>query len=412
VKDNEHIDIRKILHAYNLSPSPDIAASIILLSEAQSKGLTFHIEEPPDMISKISGYDALFITGLSKDYVDKREFSIFISLRELLQNALDEEELVRGQPHVQFEQDKYGTWIIDRGRGLKLESLRMGESNKECWMRGYYGEGLKLAASYLTLNHFPVYIFTRDMVFKFLVLPRDAQNPGIFILLGRAKEEVPGTRILLYGYKPDPEFMKKLVRFWNSKLTEKLVAEEKFSSRDCPKEMPSAIFDFPNELYIRNMYAGEMSQVAKRKSLLSYDLWWVRLDVSRKLMTQTTPLLFLEIAAVLGLSRTAREKFTEKLIETGMLKTKKTGEGIVIEFNPIFSIVEGHLFVYAFPEGMFDAFTEGLNLKDKKDFIRRVSSPEETEVALSRGLIPMIVPHEISDRFSSISPLQKDNPNS
>lgn len=279
-------------------------------------------------------------------------------------------------------------------------------------MRGYYGEGLKLAASYLTLNHFPVYIFTRDMVFKFLVLPRDAQNPGIFVLFGKSREEVKGTKILLYGYKPDPEFMKKLVRFWNSELTGKLVVEKKFSSRDCPKEMPSAIFDFPNVLYIRNMYAGEMSQIAKRKSLLSYDLWWVRLDLSRKLMTQMTPHLFLEIAKVLGLSRDARLKFTEKLTETGMLKKRKIGEGLAIEFNPIFSIVEGHLFVYAFPEGMLDAFTEILNLKDKKGLIRRVSTPEEVEVAISRGLIPMVVPNEISDRFSSIPPLQKDNPHS
>jgi hypothetical protein len=408
MKDDQHMDIGKILHTYNLSP--DIGASIILLDEAERRGLTLDIEEPPDMAHKISGYDALFVTGLSKDYVDKREFNLFISLRELLQNALDEEELVRGQPHVQFEQNSYGTWIIDRGRGLKLEALRMGESNKECWMRGYYGEGLKLAASYLTLNHFPVYIFTRDMVFKFLVLPGDTANPGIFILLGRSREEVAGTRILLYGYKPDPGFMEKIVRFWNSELTGRLVVEEKFSSKDCQKEMPSAIFDFPNVLYIRNMYAGEMSQVAKRKSLLSYDLWWVRLDVSRKLMTQTTPQLFLEIATVLGLSRDAREKFTEKLIETGMLKTKKIGEGLAIEFNPIFSIVEGHLFVYAFPEGMLDAFAEILHLKEKKDLIRRVSTPEEVEIAISRGLIPMVVPHEISERFSSISPLQKDNP--
>lgn len=195
-------------------------------------------------------------------------------------------------------------------------------------MRGYYGEGLKLAASYLTLNHFPVYIFTRDMVFKFLVLPRDAQNPGIFVLFGKSREEVKGTKILLYGYKPDPEFMKKLVRFWNSELTGKLVVEKKFSSRDCPKEMPSAIFDFPNVLYIRNMYAGEMSQIAKRKSLLSYDLWWVRLDLSRKLMTQMTPHLFLEIAKVLGLSRDARLKFTEKLTETGMLKKGKSAKDL------------------------------------------------------------------------------------
>jgi hypothetical protein len=409
MKNDQQMGIKEILRAYNLSPS--ISASIIPLKEAESRGITLNLEEPPNIVSKIASYDALFSTGLSKDYVEKREFNLFISIRELIQNALDEEELVSGQPQVQFEQDIYGTWIMDRGRGLKLEALRMGESNKECWMRGYYGEGLKLAASYMTLNHFPVYIFTRDKIFKFLVLPGDTQNPGIFILLGRSKEEVEGTKILLYEYKPDPEFIEKMVRFWNSELENKLVAEVEFSSKDCPKEMPSAIFDFPNLIYIRNMYVGEMSQALKRKSLLSYDLWWVRLDVSRKLMTQTTPQLFFEIAKLLELSRNAQRKFAEKLAESGMLKTKKIGEGLAIEFNPLFSIVEGHLFVYSFPEGMLDAFIEILHLEDKKDLIRRVTTPDEVEFAISRGLIPMVIPHEISDRFSSISPLQRDNPN-
>jgi len=408
MKKNSQMGIKEILRAYDLSPS--ISASIIPLIEAENRGIILDLEEPHDIASKIIRYDALFSTGLSKDYVEKREFNLFISIRELIQNALDEEELVSGRPNVQFEQNIQGTWIMDRGRGIKVEALRMGESNKDCWMRGYFGEGLKLAASYLTLNHIPVYIFTRDVIFKFLVLPGDTQNPGIFILLGRSKEGVEGTKILLYGYKPDPEFTEKIVRFWNSELENKLVAEVKFSSKDCPKEMPSAIFDFPNLLYIRNMYVGEMSQVAKRKSLLSYDLWWIRLDVSRKLMTQTTPQLFFEIAKLLELSEMARRKFVETLIEAGMLKTKQIDRGLAIEFTPTFAIVEGHLFVYTFPKGMLDAFVEVLGIKDKKELIRRVSTHEEVESAISKGLIPMLIPGEILDRFSSIRLLQKDNP--
>jgi hypothetical protein len=408
MKKKSQMGIKEILRAYDLSPI--ISASIIPLIEAENRGIILDLEEPRDIASKIIRYDALFSTGLSKDYIDKREFDLFISLRELIQNALDEEELLTGQPHVEFEQDIDGVWIIDSGRGLKIEALRMGESNKDCWMRGYYGEGLKLAASYMTLNHFPVYIFTRDRIFKFLVHPGDTQNPGIFILLGRSKEEVKGTKILIYGYKPDPAFIQKIVRFWNGELGKKLIAEVKFSSNDCPKEMPSAIFDFPNLLYIRNMYVGEMSQVAKRKSLLSYDLWWVWLDVSRKLMTQTTPQLFFEIAKLLELSEMARRKFVEKLIEAGMLKTKQIDRGFAIEFTPTFAMVEGHLFVYTFPKGMLDAFIEVLGIKDKKELIRRVSTHEEVESAVSEGLIPMLIPGEILDRFSSIRLLQEDNP--
>ena len=130
---------------------------------------------------------------------------------------------------------------------------------------------------------------------------------------------------------------------------------------------------------------------------------------------------------------------------SGMLKIKKIGEGLAIEFNPLFSIVEGHLFVYAFPEGMLDAFIEVMHMtipfyviniflfllgfyliisslihiknynrdiiEDKKDLIRRVTTPDEVDFAISRGLIPIVIPHEISDHFSSILPLQSDNPN-
>jgi len=398
------MEMRDLCRTYTISPA--LSASIIPLKEAESRGLFFDLEEPLGLASRIAGYDALFSTGLSKDYVDKREFSLFIAIRELLQNALDEEELVRGRADVRIEQDTQGTWIVDRGRGITVEALRMGGSDKECWMRGYYGEGLKLAAAYLTLNRVPVYLFAGQMVFRFIALPRDEQNPGIFILLGRSKETIKGTKILLFGYKANQDFMERIVRFWNKDLEATLIAEERFPSEDCPREMPSAIFDFPNQLYIRNMYAGEMSEVSRRKSLLSYDLWWFRFDVSRKLMTQKMPQLFLEIAKVLERSATARKKFAEKLVEAGMLKTKPVGRGLAIDFNPTFTIVEGHLFVYAFPKGMLEEFVKVLGLEAKRDLIRRVSTNEEAESAVSKGLIPILFPYELSEQFSSIPPLQ------
>jgi hypothetical protein len=398
------MEMRDLCRTYTISPA--LSASIIPLQEAESRGLVLDLEEPPGLASRIAGYDALFSTGLSKDYVDKREFSLFIAIRELLQNALDEEELVRGRADVRIEQDAQGTWIVDRGRGITVEALRMGGSDKECWMRGYYGEGLKLAAAYLTLNRVPVYLFAGQMVFRFIALPRDEQNPGIFILLGRSKETIKGTKILLFGYKANQDFMERIVRFWNKDLEATLIAEERFPSEDCPREMPSAIFDFPNQLYIRNMYAGEMSEVSRRKSLLSYDLWWFRFDVSRKLMTQKMPQLFLEIAKVLERSATARKKFAEKLVEAGMLKTKPVGRGLAIDFNPTFTIVEGHLFVYAFPKGMLEEFVKVLGLEAKRDLIRRVSTNEEAESAVSKGLIPILFPYELSEQFSSIPPLQ------
>jgi len=78
-------NFRKLLKTYRI-PS-GISASIIPLREAESRGIILDIEEHPELASKIAGYDALFSTGLSKDYVEKREFNLFISIRELIQNA-------------------------------------------------------------------------------------------------------------------------------------------------------------------------------------------------------------------------------------------------------------------------------------------------------------------------------------
>jgi hypothetical protein len=200
--------------------------------------------------------------------------------------------------------------------------------------------------------------------------------------------------------------MGKIVRFWNKDLEAKLIAEERFPSEDCPREMPSAIFDFPNQLYIRNMYAGEMSEVSRRKSFFSYDLWWFRFDVSRNLMTQKMPQLFLEIAKVIERSAAARKKLAEKLLESGMLRTKPVGAGLAIEFNPTFTIVEGHLFVYAFPKGMLEEFARVLGLEAKRDLIRRVSTNEEAESAVSKGFVPLLLPYELAEQFGSIPPLQ------
>ncbi len=88
---DSRMKIRKLLHTYDISHS--MSALIMPLREAERRGISLQLQEAPGLASKITGYDALFSTGLSKDYVDKREFNLFVSIRELLQNALDEEEV-------------------------------------------------------------------------------------------------------------------------------------------------------------------------------------------------------------------------------------------------------------------------------------------------------------------------------
>ena len=161
-------------------------------------------------------------------------------------------------------------------------------------MRGYYGEGLKLASAHFALSGVPVYIFTKRHVFKFLAIPKGSDNPRIFVLMGKANREVEGTEILLHSFRIDDDVLNRMVSFYNRDLKGKRVAEIYSISEECAYERPPAIYDHPNLLYIRNMFVGNCSDVARRRSLLSYDLWWFRLDVSRTLMTYSVPKLFEE----------------------------------------------------------------------------------------------------------------------
>lgn len=388
------MELAQILKTYNIPI--ELSSMIIPLEKAVKESLISDEEtkETQELSSIIKCYDALFPIGLTKDYIERRDFNHTISLKELLQNALDEQELISGKPEIKIDKDELGIWIKDSGRGINIKALRMGGSDKECWMRGYYGEGLKLASSFFVLKNIPIYYFTKNIVYKFISLPSNSDNPGIFVLMGGTNLDISGTYVLLYKYEEELENIKKLVRFLNEDLTEKLIFEESYSSENCSKEEPNAIFDYPNLLYIRNMYVGKTSEVTKRESLLSYDLWWVRLDVSRKIMTQSAPLIFKEVAKLLERSESLRKIYADKLIKSGMLRVRKTTKGEIIEFEPTFSIFEGHLFVYAFPKGMFDTFIEVTGFSHKRDIIKKVSTDEEALKILDEGFIPFIIQYE------------------
>ena len=397
-------DYKQIIKEYDIPES--MYSAVIPMIEAKAKGIMNTMPDIEEVDDLIDSFDAVVSIGLSKEYIDKRSFNQMISIRELLQNALDEAELTSGKPDANVSKDKYGLWIEDSGRGINIEAFRMGGNSKETWMRGFYGEGLKLAASYLTLNDIPVYFFSKDNVYRFIVLNKDLANPSIFLLLGKTKKVITGTKILLSKFNVDESEIKKLVRFWNPELKDTKIAEEYFSSKDCDKEMPSAIFNYPDSLYIRNMFVGKMSDVAKREGLLSYDLWWFRLDVSRKLMSQNVPLLFIEIGKVLSRSEPARKIFVEKLVESGMLKLNPLSGGTTIEFNPIFATIEGHLFVYTCPKGMIDTFIDVLGLKEQREKIRRVESVDEAKEAIEAGYLPMQLHYELTEELNVIPPFR------
>jgi len=53
---------------------------------------------------------------------------------------------------------------------------------------------------------------------------------------------------------------------------------------------------------------------------------------------------------------------------------------------------------------MLDAFIDILGLEEKKDLVRKVFTNEEAEAAVSKGLIPIVLPYELSEQINSIPP--------
>ncbi len=345
-------------------------------------------------------YDSLFLIGITKEYILKRNFDEIKALREIIQNALDENELTFGKPFVEIKKDSLGTWIIDKGRGIKLQDLLVGFSNKECWMRGYYGEGLKIAAGYFLSLNKPVYIFTNENVFRFIYY--DKESPKLYVILGKSNKKFEGSSVLIRDYYPQDETLNKIVIFNNKEVYERKIDEVYVASEECNFPKPYAIYDYPNLFYVRNILVGETSKVARRRSLFSYDIWWFRLDVSREFMSYSMPNLFKEVSKIFELSEKAREKLVEKLIESGMLIVKNVDNKISIHFSPIFAIFEGHLFVYHFPKGLLNTILKHLKIEDKKDLVVRVANEEEERKALEKGLIPFLVSEELSEEFRVI----------
>ena len=324
-----------------------------------SKRLRSQIDEP--LAKTIREFREVVPLNITSDYLIRRGFDEIKSIKELVQNALNENEDVHGKPFVDLEREPEGLVIEDRGRGFKPEYLLIGSSNKKCCMRGYYGEGLKLAASYFTFHGYPVYIFSLDKVFKFVI-----NDHAISVLVGDAVERIEGTKILLYDYRNPEIGLDKLTSIYNEELKRELIDTVYLSSKDCTAEKPARIYDYPDKLFIRNIFVGNNSEVSKRKSFFSYDIWWVRLDVSRTLQSYSMPDVFREAARIFEKSDKARRLLARKLIESGMAKRKEVDGKLYLTFSPIFAIFEGHLFVYNFPRGILSDIVDEFRIEKEK----------------------------------------------
>lgn len=240
------------------------------------------VSDPPEIKHKILRYDFVFSTGLTIDAPKRRGWTDFMAIREFIQNVLDVEERIYGYENIAINiyQDKQGIHILDRGPGITYDAFRIGASDKAPYERGYFGEGLKMAAAHLVGRNCLVYAFNKNsQVFK--VTKSDGL---VLVLIGVASEPLPapyGTEVIIYGARLSADFLDNVIfQRWIKMHPESKIYVKYYGE----PSKPNIIVTLPTEvdtLWVRDILVNKISTVIGKKSIFGYNLWWVNLEPNR-----------------------------------------------------------------------------------------------------------------------------------
>jgi hypothetical protein len=252
--------------------------------------------DPPYMKTKmgIRIWDFCLSTGMTTDYPVRRGWNDFMGVREFVQNSLDIEERSFGYEGIEVgaRVDEIGLHISDRGPGITYEAFRLGGSDKSCYERGYYGEGLKVAMAHFANRGCPVYVFNRHgQVFKAFV------SPGtnlVLIAIGRANP-VAGTEVIVYALpEKSPEwsdvaYVRRIIfKEWLRQDPNLYVLTvKKWMTDTCKADRPNFIIGHLEEktnvdfLWVRDISVNRISTITSYPSIFGYNLWWCELEPNR-----------------------------------------------------------------------------------------------------------------------------------
>ena len=285
-----------VYEEYGLTAKEAAMAGIRALDYVRIESPQFveHCEEIPYALADmIDHFDLVWVLSVESSYAERRRWNDFISFREFLQNALDSMHESVGYENIKVDVsvNELGTWVMDRGKGLDHTAFLLGGKDKECYLRGRYGEGLKVASLWFASRKHDIYIFTHDNVFK-CWYPEEGLLTVVF---GKNKKYVHGTWILITDYKVPSEDLRKLYY----KLGDfHVVFRHDTEHSDCPHKMPNLILEPGDYLYVRDIFVNKISEMFGTPSYFSYNLWWVDLEPNR-VQVQSTWELQKEMAGLL-----------------------------------------------------------------------------------------------------------------
>jgi len=233
------------------------------------------------------GYDDGIEYGITRKYVETRNWGIWEIFREFVQNALDEMHEVRGaRPltypcKVEYKGYTPVTIIEDDGRGLATHYLLIGQSEKKVWQRGRFGEGLKLALLTSVHRGIPVTIRSGDREIIPTFIKKDIEGVPVDVFCVCYKKglpEIKGTRIEIHGYN--------LCEQYSTRFVQGLPPEcfkYTYSDTEWWDIIDKTCTNNKSYVYVRDIFVATMQDAEGKPACFSYNLYNVAIDESRRI---------------------------------------------------------------------------------------------------------------------------------
>jgi len=269
----------------------------LLMNEKTSfpENYNIYVEDPFELRDFIDRWDIFFSSNMEMKAA--RIWNDWLAIREYIQNALDAIDRVvtpeerksfyeKMEYPIKFYVDELGTHIVDYGPGIKPEHFLIGGTDKLPWERGFYGEGMKMAAVFFLSKGYPSYFFTRNMNVYKVVNIRNIMH----VVIGKHKKPIEGTEVIINGYSAEMPSRGLVFTFLKENNVPYYIKWTKESFKvgekvvESPEE-PNIVIDYPNLLWVRDIFVNEISELTGDSSLFSYDLWWVELHRDRVSLT-------------------------------------------------------------------------------------------------------------------------------
>jgi len=251
---------------------------------------------------RIKAWEGVYITSMRREASERKRWTVWMAVREFIQNAMDIADRYGGTFDFKFRDNtvyvynSFGKASPEEAK-VKLVHWEYGKSDKQCWERGWFGEGMKMASIALLGMNKHIYVFSYDVAYK-PVLWRDR----LVIVMGTVVEPKTSTEVFIFPvswkefyvegpwgqrllFEPDMATFQQLLEEYNGKL----LGCVEYEGPECPVVKPSCVVDIPDRLYVRDVFVNYMSNICE-KSRFTYNLWWVELDPNRNTVSNTTQL--------------------------------------------------------------------------------------------------------------------------